>query len=143
MNEQYNDATVPDTSEEEMKLPENARPQAQPATESTAPLNGIIIVILIFLLIFILGGLYVWFSQLTLQDNDSDLPAPAVERPTAEDNNEQESTTAEAVVEAQQAVSTSDEISAIEADLQATDLDNLDAELNAIDAELEAALGEL
>jgi hypothetical protein len=39
-----------------------------------------------------------------------------------------------------QAVSTSDEISAIESDIEGTMLDNIANELNAIDAEIEAAL---
>ena len=142
--ETNNEVHAPDLSHEEMKLPENMADAPAEKPASTTPLNGIIIVILILLLVFILGGLYFWFSQLTLQNNaPAPQPAPVVERPTAEENNEPESTTAEAAVETQQALSTSDEITAIEADLEATDLDSLDTELNAIDAELEAALSEL
>ena len=137
MNEEQTNVHAPDLADEEMKMPESATQQPAATKESTAPLNGIIIVILVFLLIFILGGLYLWFSQLMMQDNQ---PAPVIERPTAEENNEPESATAEAAVETQQALSTSDEIAAIEADIEATDLDALDAELNAIDAELDAAL---
>ena len=139
MNEEHNDVQSPDTADEEMKMPETTTATKTETTHSTAPLNGIIIVILILLLVFILGGLYIWFSQLIAPASTPNV-APAVERPTAAENNEPESTTAEAAVETQSAMSTSDEIAAIEADLEATDLDALDAELNAIDAELEAAL---
>ena len=144
MNEEHHDVHAPDLAGEEMKMPETAVSKDTSPAPSTAPLNGIIILILILLLVFILGGLYMWFSQLMMGDSPSTTqPAPVVERPTAEENNEPESTTAEAAVETQQALSTSDEIAAIEADLEATDLDALDAELNAIDAELEAALNAL
>lgn len=139
--EETNETAVhaPDLSNEAMKMPENSTVAATPVAEHRTPVNAIIIAILALLLIFILGGMYYWFSQLTVQPEV--IPTP-VERPTAEENNEPESTTAEAAVETQQALSTSDEIAAIEADIEATDLDALDAELTAIDAELEAALSE-
>jgi len=139
-NNNDQDVQAPNLEGEAMKMPTGAG-AATPQSESTTPLNGIIITIMIVLLLFILGGLYLWFSQLMLQDTQSPV-APIIERPTQEENNEPESTTAEAAVETQQAVSTSDEIAAIEADIEATDLDALDAELNAIDAELDAALNE-
>lgn len=132
-------AHAPDLSGEEMKLPENSPVVATTAKEESTPLHGIVIALLAVLLIALLAGMYYWFSQLT---NAIETPAEEVERPTAEENNEPESTTAEAAVETQGALSTSDEIAAIEADIEATDLDTLDAELNAIDAELEAALSE-
>ena len=128
---------APDLSGEEMKLPENSAPQATANETRAVPVNGIVIVILALLLIFLLGGMYYWFSQLTA---NVVVEAPVVERPTAEENNEPESTTAEAAVEIQNTMSTSDEIIAIEADIAATDLDSLEAELNAIDAELDAAM---
>jgi len=138
MEQNQNVAQAPDLSNEEMKMPENMGAHVTPKAPSATPVNGIIIAILALLLIIILGGMYYWFSQLTSQ-----LPAaPAVERPTAEENNEPESTTAEAAVETQAALSTSDEIVAIEADIEATNLETLDAELTAIDAELEAAMNE-
>jgi len=136
MNEENKDIQAPDFSGEEMKMPENT--DAQPEVrESSSVVNGPLLLILTLLLVFILGGMYYWFNSL---NSPVPVTTPVVERPTAEENNEPESTTAEAQVETMQAVSTSDEISAIEADLEATDLDSLDAELNAIDAELEAAL---
>ena len=129
---------APDISHEEMKMPENSPMGVAPAENRQAPVNGIIIAVLALLLIFILGGMYYWFSQLTAQT----VVTPAAERPTAEANDEPESTTAEAAVKTQAALSTSDEIAAIEADIAATDLDSLDAELTAIDAELDAAMEE-
>lgn len=143
MNEEQTSVQAPDFSGEEMKMPETANTAATQKSESSSPVNGIIIVVLILLLLFILGGLYYWFSELTAEETVSPVTPAAVERPTPAENNEPESTTAEADVETQQALSTSDEIEAIEADLAATDIDGLDAELNAIDAELEAALSEL
>jgi flagellar basal body-associated protein FliL len=100
--------------------------------------NGPILVLLIVLLISVLGGMYYWF---TLMQKNSTTPiiVPSL-RPTPEMNNEPESTTAEAQVEALEIVSTSDEVPAIEADIENTDLNSLDAELDAIEAELEAAL---
>ena len=127
---------APDLSDEEMKMPENSNLASAPEEESS-PLNGVIIVLLALVLIGILAGMYFWFSQLTTQ---IETPAPVIERPSAEENNEPESDNAEAAVEIQSALSTSDEIAAIEADIAATDIDSLDAELNAIDAELEAAM---
>jgi len=133
-----NPNTAPDLSHEEMKMPENSTKSIRPPERPQTPVNGIIIFILALLLIGILGGMYYWFSQLTANT----APVPTVERPTSEENNEPESTTAEAAVETQAALSTSDEIASIEADVLATDLDSLDAELIAIDAELDAALTE-
>jgi hypothetical protein len=129
---------APDLSGEKMKMPENSPATKTVAHNESKSLYGLVLFLLTVLLIALLGGMYYWFSQLTAQIE----PATVVERPTAEENNEPESTTAEAAVETQGALSTSDEIAAIEADIEATDLDTLDAELNAIDAELEAALSE-
>ena len=139
MEQEQPEAQAPDLSNEEMKMPENMGTHPVQKAPASKPVNGIIIAILAVLLIFILAGMYYWFSQLTNQIAPA---APVVERPTAEENNEPESTTAKAAVETQAALSTSDEISAIEADIAATDLESLDAELSAIEAELDAALSE-
>jgi len=138
-----NDTPVqaPDLTGEEMKMPENMKVESDPAEEKSDPVHGLVIILLAVLLIAILTGMYFWFTQLTTV-NELVVPELNAERPTAEENNEPESTTAEAAVETQNALSTSDEITAIEADIEATDLDALDAELTAIDAELEAALSE-
>lgn len=139
MEPDNNTPQAPDFSQEEMKLPANLR--SVPATEDKhSPLSGGIIVVLLFILLFILGGLYVWFTELITLPTATSESTPIVERPTAAENNEPESTTAEAAVATQQALSTSDELIAIEADILATDLESLDAELDAIDAEFEAAL---
>jgi hypothetical protein len=100
--------------------------------------NGPILILLVVLLIAILGGMYRWFVIL-----NNDVPTiNAGLRPTAAENNEPESTTAEARVEAMGIVSSSDEIPAIEADIESTDLDSMESELDAIEAELDAALQE-
>ena len=100
--------------------------------------NGPILILLVVLLIAILGGMYRWFVIL-----NNDVPTiNAGLRPTALENDEPESTTAEARVEAMGVVSNSDEIPAIEADIESTDLDSMESELDAIEAELDAALEE-
>ena len=119
-------------------MPENTDIQPDVAEKPSSVVGGPVLLILTILLIAILGGMYYWFAKM----NNTPNVMPTIERPTPEMNNEPESTTAEAQVETMQAVSTSDEISAIESDLEATNLDSLDAELNAIDAELEAAAQE-
>ena len=98
---------------------------------------GIILSILIVVLMCILGGLYIW-SEHILKNNTSESGIPSSSRPTPEQNNEPESTTAEAHVETLGAMSTSDEIDAIEADLEATTMNDevFEAELGTIDAEL-------
>ncbi len=105
-----------------------------PVPETVA--NGPVLFLLVVLLIGILGGMYYWFIVL---QNQTSNPVAVPVRPTAEQNNEPESTTAEAQVEALNTVSTSDELNAIEADLESTSLDGLEAELQAIEAELEAS----
>ena len=118
----------PNTKENELTQPIH--------TESIA--NGPILVLLVILLLAILGGMYRWFVLL-----DNDIPAiPAGLRPSAEENNEPESTSAEARAEAMGVVSNSNEIPAIEADIDSTELDTLESDLNAIEAELDAALEE-
>jgi len=139
MEQEQQTPQAPDLSHEEMKMPENAGTHPAQKAPASKPVHGIIIAILAVLLIFILAGMYYWFSQLTNQIAPT---PPVVERPTAQENNEPESTTAEAAVETQAALSTSDEIAAIEADIAATDLESLDTELTAIDAELDAALSQ-
>jgi len=127
----------PVVSDEEMKMPEENFGNTGAPPENTSHL-GVILGILIVILILILGGLYLWGS--TIQKGHDVEVAPTADRPTAEENNEPESANAEADVETMQALSTSNEIEAIEADIESTNLDQLDAELDAIDAELDAAL---
>jgi len=135
MNENNNEVQTPDFSNEKMKMPENAVVQStRPRSESSSIINGPLLITLAILLVLILGGMYYWFMTLSTPAPT----APVAERPTAEQNNEPESTTAEAQTETTQAVSTSDELSAIEADLESTNLDAMDSEIQAIDAEMEA-----
>lgn len=135
MNEETNEVKVPNFEGEEMKMPENTDAQIS-TEESSSVVNGPLLFSLAILLIVILGGMYFWFSTL----DTAPAPTTPTERPTAEQNNEPESTTAEAQTETMLTTSTSDEIGAIESDIEATNLESLDAELEAIDAELEASL---
>lgn len=126
----------PVISDEELKMPD----QAFGTNNANGPsLLGPILAVLIVVLILLLGGLYLWGTTLNIGEPEY---VPVDERPTPEENNEPESTTAEADVQALETMSTSDEIEAIEADLESTDLDALEEELNQIDAELDAALTE-
>lgn len=123
-------------SKDELKLPEEQFGSVTKEEHSSQ--LAIILGLLIIFLMLILGGLYVWGEYLQ-EDSIPTQPAPLSDtRPTDEENNEPESTTAEAEVETMSALSTSDEFSALEADLASTDIDNLDAEKTAIEAELTA-----
>ncbi len=128
----------PVISETEMKMPEESFTGATGA-DKTAHL-GAILGVLIVILVLILGGLYIWGN--TMMNNIDEMPMEetSIQRPTPEENNEPESNTADAQIQALETVSTSNEIEAIEADIESTELDSLDAELNAIDSELEDAL---
>lgn len=117
----------------EMKMPEESFGNL--GTKESTSYLGMVLGILIVVLILILGGLYIWGE--TIQKQLSPSTEVQVERPTAEENNEPESTNAEADVEILETTSTSDEITSIEADLGSTNLDTLDSDLTAIDAELE------
>lgn len=103
----------------------------------TAPKSIIslpIIILLILILLAILGGFYYWYTLVIEEANTI-----TATRPTAEANNEPESTTAEARTQTLDVVSTSDELPAIRADLESTKLDDLDTEIPAIESELNAA----
>lgn len=136
MNEEQNQDTTPVTQPvaEDMKMPQNSAPMIDESAEK--PVRGPVILLLGVLLLAVLVGLAMWFTD--INKAPSVAPAP-VERPTDEQNNEPESTTAKAQTDNLEVVSTSDEISAIEADIEATDIEALDAELEAIEAELNAA----
>ena len=94
---------------------------------------GLIIGVLITILAVIFIGLYTWSYLL---HEEAIAPGPTIERPTAAENNEPESTTAEAKTEVLNIVSTSDELYAIEADLNATAIGDIEADLQAVEAEL-------
>jgi ABC-type Na+ efflux pump permease subunit len=130
----------PVISDSEMKMPEERFGATVEPSDKTTHL-GIILGILIVLLVLILGGLYIWGTM--LQNSVAPIEKNPAVRPTPEENNEPESPTADAQVQALETVSTSNEIDALEADIESTNLDALDAELDAIDAELDAALNSL
>lgn len=120
---------IPDT---ELKMPEEFD-DVPAEDQSSSVVVPVILIGLIFILIGILVGLYFWGQTLKEQAPEE---VPTATRPTAEENNEPESTNAEADVQTFQAMSTSDEIDAIENDIESTNLDSLSAELNDIEAEL-------
>ncbi|MAZ29671.1 hypothetical protein CL655_00085 [bacterium] len=91
-----------------------------------------LLVAIIFVLIAILVALLLWLYQLR---QVADEPVITPTRPTAEQNDEPESTTAEAAAAAQQVMSPSTELSSIETDLNGTqivDLDPLFADIEAM-----------
>jgi len=120
-------------SKDELKLPEERFGNLVKEEHSSA--LAIILGLLIIFLIVILGGLYLWSMYMA-----EPKPEPAVavpeSRPTAEENNEPESTNAEAEAETMSALSSSDEIAALEADIEGTLVDNVDADTAAVEAEL-------
>lgn len=119
-------------SKDELKMPQ----EHFGVVEEHSSHLGIILGILIVFLMLLLAGLYVWGVYLQEQQSAPVLP-PTVERPTAEENNEPESTNAEADVDTITAISTSDEMGPIESDLNSTTiLPTLDADISAIGAEL-------
>ena len=136
MNEENKEVQAPNFESEEMKMPEN-NDMAEEMKEESNLITGPLLFTFAIVLVVILGGLFFWFSS--INETETTEPTPT-QRPTAEENNEPESTTAEAQADTMLVTSPSDEIDAIEADVLATDLEELDAELEAIEAELDAAL---
>jgi len=123
----------PNFEGEEMKLPEEAVNQDSERTLDSH--QGTYIFVMIVALIIILAGLIYWYQTTRVGTTEINTTST---RPSLEVNKEPETTTAAAQVESLTAVSTSDEIAAIEADLESTDLNNLEAELTQIEAELAA-----
>ncbi len=127
----------PNFDNEEMHLP-STRTSAPVTQQPSAPrlLSIPIIVLLFLILVAILAGFYYWYT-LVMQEQ---IVPQATERPTAEQNNEPESTTAEARTGLMDVVSTSDELAAIAADAQSTNLEDLTSEITPIETDLEAAI---
>ncbi len=116
----------------EMKIPEKA--QAEIATEQKSQTG--ILTALVLVLGVLLAGLFYWYYVGT---NIPPTTPPPI-RPPVANNAEPETPTATAQTESFGALSTSDEISALEADIESTNLESLETELLQIDAELNAAL---
>ncbi len=129
----------PVIADEELKIPEGAVQPGRGVSGDQSSSLPVLLGVIIVLLVLILGGLYLWGSTLSGTPAPE---APAALRPTAEENNEPESTTADAQVDALETVSTSNSLEAIEADIESTNLDAIDTEMTAIEAELEAGVQE-
>lgn len=95
--------------------------------------HGPILAILVIVLILILGGLYLWGSELRKMEEVPVMPEII--------NDEPETPRAEADVEILNTMSPSDEIDMIEADITSTDIDSMNSDLNTIDAETNAVFG--
>jgi len=133
-----NDIIEPNFEGEEMKMPEGSVAVETILDQPKAPvLSGPVIILLGLILAVILGGLGYWYhTVMSIQLTEPVAPS----RPTDAENNEPESTTAEARTGTMDVVSTSNELGAIAADVTSTNLEGLDAEVTAIDSELEAAM---
>jgi len=84
----------------------------------------------IVLIVLIVGGLYVWGSQLTPSDLSD------TENRVTYTNNEPETTRANADIQASAVLSSSDEVSAIEADISSTNITGADSDMDSMGAEL-------
>jgi hypothetical protein len=118
-----------------MKLPDGG---VAILSEEERVANGPVLILLGIALLGLIGGMWYWFTVLPQEQTNR----ANTTRPTTAENNEPESSSAEATAEALGVVSTSDELSAISADLESTRIDALGSELEAITAELEAAVQE-
>lgn len=131
MDTQQQPTEKPNLDNVEMHMPEGDVSIPDAVGKKNA-LTGPIILLLIFVLVLLLGGMIWWYFE-TINEP----VVPTATRPTAEENNEPESTTAEARVETTQALSTSDNLSVIEADLAGTEEVALESEFAAIESVLD------
>ncbi len=136
MNPTTNNQPVnePNFEGEEMKIPSSMK-AAAPEQTNASLVSGPILILLFAILLALLGGIYYWYTILMSEP----IAIPAT-RPTAEMNNEPESTTAEARTSATDVVSTSDELDAIQADIESTRFDDIDDGFTAVENELGGAL---
>lgn len=128
----YDPKPVPEVPIEDMKMPDTLLTEEN--VRGRWPV--IVLILLVVLLALIAAALYLWSTQL---QTPQATVAPPPTRPSIEENNEPESTTAEAIVETQSALSPSTELDAIEADLSATLLPELETAFGSIEAELQTA----
>jgi len=133
---QFSDKVIePNFEGEEMKLPTLSTTLVPAPAKNQSLLSWPMIVLLFLILLAILGGLYYWYLLVTKPEMLDTLL-----RPTAEQNNEPESTTNEARTGATDVVSTSDEPEAIRADLESTQFEDIDTLAAPIESELNAAV---
>src|SRR5690348_1900241 len=101
-------------SQNELKMPEESFGRAKAPNMVEHSYSGVIIGLLILVLMAILAGIYLWSRTLLAVPSEPLISTST--RPTAAQNKEPESNNARADAETLQAMSTSDEISAIESD---------------------------
>lgn len=130
-----NKVIEPNFEGEEMKLPTVSTMRTETPTKRNSLLTLPILVLLFLILVAILGGLYYWYLLVTKPEMLDTLT-----RPTAEQNNEPESTTAEARTGVTDVVSTSDDVGAIQADLDSTQFEDIDTLTAPMESELNAAV---
>ena len=99
----------------------------QPAAASLT--RGVIIGLLVIVLTLLVSALYLWGSMLS---KNIDIPTTF----TPPSNNEPETPRADADVNILRTMSSSDEVTSIEADLESTNLETLDQELSLIENDL-------
>lgn len=134
MNPNNNTTHEPDFEGEVMKVPKSMQANSEPTTQNSL-VNGPILILLFAILVALLGGIYYWYTILMKE------PVAATPlRPTAEMNNEPESTTVEARTAASEVVSTSDELDSLQADIESVNFDDLDDGFNALESELNGAV---
>ena len=126
----------PNFENEPMHVPISQVTQASVTADAPRLLSAPIIVLLFLILVAILAGFYYWYTIVMSEQVVTEVGT----RPTAEQNNEPESTTAEARTGLMDVVSTSDELEAIAADAQSTNLEDLTSEITPIETDLEAAI---
>lgn len=93
---------------------------------------GPILGMIILILALVLGGLFLWGSMLANKEAGQPLP-PIV-------NNEPETPRAAADTQILETTSSSDELSAIEADIESTNLDLIEQDLQAISNEFDGSV---
>jgi hypothetical protein len=125
-------SNVPTFTKEELKMPRERFGEKIDQEQEPPSVAGIVLSILIVILILILGGLYMWGAEIQRALNTPEA-LPTNSRPTPAQNNEPESTNAEAAVESLNAMSTSNEIAPMQADLESTLIESGETNLNAID----------
>lgn len=120
-----------DINNVEFKMPEEDFLNNEPAGETTRTLP-IILILIILLLLLVLGGL-IWWGKELIKPAPPEEIVPTVTRPTDEENDEPETTNAEADVSVIKTTSSSGEWPDIEADLKATDISITTKEMSTID----------